>query len=101
MTAITTRKLAGLAAGVALGLGASGAMAGDLTVGMVVTLSGPPAALGKQIVDGFQLALDQKGGKLGGQTVKLVVQDAELKPDVARQKATELIERDHADFVVG
>lgn len=101
MKAITTQKLTGLAAGLALGLGASGAMAKDLTIGMVVTLSGPPAALGKQIVDGFQLALDQKGGKLGGQTVKLVVQDDELKPDVARQKATELVERDHADFVVG
>jgi branched-chain amino acid transport system substrate-binding protein len=101
MKAEWTYRLTGLAAGLALALAATGAQAKDLTIGMVVTLSGPPAALGKQIVDGFKLALDEKGGKLGGQTVKLVVEDDELKPDVARQKATELVNRDHADFVVG
>lgn len=77
------------------------AFAEDLKIGMVVTLSGPPAALGQQIVDGFNLALDQKGGKLGGQSVKLIVEDDELKPDVALVKATSLIERDEVDFVVG
>lgn len=93
--------LGSIAAGAALGLAASGAQAKDLTIGMVVTLSGPPAALGKQIVDGFNLALEQKDGKLGGEKVNLVIQDDELKPDVARQKAEELVKRDHADFVVG
>ncbi len=98
-----TRKflLGGAAMGLALGLGAGALQAKDLTIGMVVTLSGPPAALGKQIVDGFTLALDQKGGMLGGEKVNLIVQDDELKPDVARQKAEELVKRDHADFVVG
>ena len=77
------------------------ALAEDLKIGMVVTLSGPPAALGQQIVDGFQLALDHKDGKLGGQTVDLIVEDDELKPDVALLKATSLVERDQVDFVVG
>ncbi|MEP4194604.1 MAG: ABC transporter substrate-binding protein [Aliishimia sp.] len=77
------------------------AFAEDLKIGMVVTLSGPPAALGQQIVDGFQLALDEKGGKLGGQSVELIVEDDELKPDVALLKATSLVERDEVDFVVG
>ena len=77
------------------------AFADDLKIGMVVTLSGPPAALGQQIVDGFQLALDQKGGELGGQTTSLIVEDDELKPDVALLKATSLVEREEVDFVVG
>lgn len=79
----------------------SAAMAEDLKIGMIVTLSGPPAALGQQIVDGFQLALDEKGGVLGGQKVELIVEDDELKPDVALLKATSLIEKDEVDFVVG
>jgi len=77
------------------------ALAEDIKIGMIVTLSGPPAALGKQIVDGFQLALDEKGGMLGGQKVDLIVEDDELKPDVALLKATSLTEKDEVDFVVG
>lgn len=102
MTCTWTRKLTGLAAGVALGaLMSSAALAEDIKIGMVVTLSGPPAALGQQIVDGFQLALEQNGGKLGGQSISLVVEDDELKPDVALLKARSLIEREQVDFVVG
>ena len=93
-----TSTAAGLMLGAAMG---TAALAEDLKIGMIVTLSGPPAALGQQIVDGFQLALDQKGGMLGGQSVELIVEDDELKPDVALLKATSLVERDEVDFVVG
>jgi branched-chain amino acid transport system substrate-binding protein len=88
----------GLAMSVLMG---TTALAEDLKIGMVVTLSGPPAALGQQIVDGFQLALDQKDGMLGGRKVVLTVEDDELKPDVALLKATSLVEKDKVDFVVG
>ena len=93
-----TSTAAGLMLGAAMG---TAALAEDLKIGMIVTLSGPPAALGQQIVDGFQLALDQKDGMLGGQSVELIVEDDELKPDVALLKATSLVERDEVDFVVG
>ncbi|MFV0386398.1 ABC transporter substrate-binding protein [Paracoccus sp. (in: a-proteobacteria)] len=99
MTTGLTRILSTAAA---LGLGAgTAALAEDIKIGLVVTLSGPPAALGQQIVDGFQLALDQNGGTLGGQPVELIVEDDELKPDVALLKAKSLVERDQVDFVVG
>lgn len=91
-------SLSALAVGATL---STAAMAEDLKIGMVVTLSGPPAALGQQIVDGFQLALEQKGGQLGGQTTELIIEDDELKPDVALLKATSLVEREEVDVVVG
>ena len=72
-----------------------------LKVGILTTLSGPPAALGAQQRNGFQLALKVLGGKLGGREVELLVQDDELKPDVAVGKAKAFIERDKVDFVVG
>ena len=97
-----TKNMKHIAAGIALGAAmGTAALAEDIKIGMVVTLSGPPAALGQQIVDGFQLALDQKDGMLGGQKVELIVEDDELKPDVALLKATSLVERDAVDFVVG
>src|SRR5436305_10002997 len=72
-----------------------------LKVGILTTLSGPPAALGVQQRNGFQLALQTLGGKLGGRDVELLVQDDELKPDVAVGKAKAYVERDKVDFVVG
>ena len=47
------------------------------------------------------LALKELGGKLGGRDVELLVQDDELKPDVAVSKVKAFIERDKVDFVVG
>ena len=35
-------------------------------VGLIVTLSGPSAVLGGQVRDGFNLAVETLGGKLGG-----------------------------------
>ena len=72
-----------------------------IKVGMLVTLSGPGAVLGGQVRDGFMLALKQRGGKLGGHPVDLVVVDDELKPDVAVSRAKRLIESDKVSFVVG
>ena len=72
-----------------------------LKVGLIFTLSGPPAVLGEQARDGFLLAVEEMGGKLGGMETEIIVVDDELKPDVAVNKARELVERDGADFVVG
>ena len=47
------------------------------------------------------LAVEQMGGKLGGLPAEVIVVDDEQKPDVAANKAQELVERDEVDFVVG
>ncbi|QTG16900.1 ABC transporter substrate-binding protein (plasmid) [Agrobacterium tumefaciens] len=70
-------------------------------VGMVLTLSGPPAAVGQQVRNGFDMALEELGGKLGGLPAELTVQDDELKPDIAVTKAQALVQRDGVQFVVG
>ena len=88
-------------------LGAVALMAGSaaaqekLKVGVVVSLSGPSAVLGQQARDGFNLAVKQLGGKLGGIDTEVIVVDDELKPDVAVNKVKGLVERDQVNFVVG
>ena len=91
------------AALVAAGIGVGGAAsaAEPLKIGLMGTLSGPPAVLGKHINDGFQLFVEQQGGKLGGRDVEIIVADDELKPDVALTKVKGLLERDKVDFVAG
>ena len=89
-----------LAAAALLGLSAAHAEE-PLKIGIISTLSGPPAVLGQQLRNGFTLAVKTLGGKLGGRQAELVVADDELKPDVAVSKAKELVDRDKVDFVVG
>lgn len=72
-----------------------------LKVGIIVTLSGPGAVLGQQARNGFMLALQQRGNKLGGRPTEVVVADDELKPDVAVTRVKKLLESDKVDFVVG
>ena len=80
----------------------NGAAAQDkIRIGLIYTLSGPAAALGQQSKNGFELAVKELGGKMGGKEVELFVVDDTLKPDLAIQKTNELVEKDKVDFVVG
>jgi branched-chain amino acid transport system substrate-binding protein len=72
-----------------------------LKIGLMFTLSGPAAVLGEHGRDGFLQAVEKLGGKLGGMDTEIIVIDDERKPDVAVNKAKELVERDEVDFVVG
>src|SRR5256885_3160277 len=93
-------KLVGLA--VLFGVAAGQAAAQEkIKIGVIVTLSGPAAALGQQVRDGFALGVKDLGGKMGGKDVEVTVVDDELKPDAAVTKVKGLLERDKVDFVVG
>jgi len=74
---------------------------GKLRIGLMFTLSGPAAVLGEQGRDGFLLAAEKLGKKLGGLETEILVVDDEQKPDIAVNKAKELVEREKVDFVVG
>ncbi|MFC5393221.1 ABC transporter substrate-binding protein [Bosea vestrisii] len=98
---MTLKFALSLSAG-ALALGLSAARAQEpLKIGVVSVLTGPAASLGQQVRDGFQLAVDQNGGKLGGVPVQITVIDDELKPDVAVGKVRSFVEGGKVDFVVG
>ncbi|MBT7148411.1 MAG: ABC transporter substrate-binding protein, partial [Rhodospirillales bacterium] len=79
----------------------SSANAGSLKIGMITTLSGGGASLGIDIRDGFELALKQKGGKLGGATTELQIVDDARKVENAKQIATRMIKKDNVDVITG
>ncbi|WGF89222.1 ABC transporter substrate-binding protein [Marinivivus vitaminiproducens] len=92
----------GLSAAAMLACAGAPALAADpIKVGVVATLSGPSAVLGQQVRDGFQLAIRQMGGQLGGVPTEVIVVDDEQKSDVAVGRVQTLLERDQVDFVVG
>lgn len=71
-----------------------------LKIGLIYTLSGPAAVLGEMARDGFLLAAEEIGD-FGGLPTEIIVVDDEQKPDIAANKARELVERDQVDIVAG
>ena len=70
-------------------------------IGMITTLSGGGAALGIDVRDGFQLALDMKGGQLGGVPTELIIADDARKVENAKQIASRFLKKDDVDVVTG
>src|ERR1700726_2390954 len=97
----------GVAAATGLALGAPGfvqsASAEQKTVkiGYVSTFSGPTAAIGNDMKNAFELALDHLGRKMGGLPVEVIYEDDQQNPDVGLQKTQKLIASDKVDFMVG
>ncbi|SMF24082.1 amino acid/amide ABC transporter substrate-binding protein, HAAT family [Tistlia consotensis] len=97
MTALAAATLAALP----LVAGAPAKAADPVRIGMITTLSGGGSGLGIDIRDGFKLAVDEEGGKLGGVPVELIVDDDARKPDVATELANRMVERDHVQIMTG
>jgi branched-chain amino acid transport system substrate-binding protein len=70
-------------------------------IGFVSTFSGPTAAIGNDMRNSFELALDHLGRKIGGLPVEVIYEDDQQKPDVGKQKTQKLVESDKVNFVVG
>jgi branched-chain amino acid transport system substrate-binding protein len=98
-------KTALLAAGAAVALATTPAMAQQqqktIKIGYVSTFSGPVAAIGNDMRNAFELALDHRGRKIGGFPVEVIYEDDQIKPEVGVQKTQKLIESDKVDFIVG
>jgi len=51
--------------------------------------------------DGFMLAVEREGGKLGGVPVEVIKEDSQLKPELAVQLVEKLIEREKVSIITG
>src|SRR5437870_6029151 len=94
MTSMRLRRLGPLLLGgfVALATGSSSpAGADELRIGYVAPTTGIFAQVGKDMVDGFQLYLDEVKSDFGGAQVKFIVEDEQGKPDTAVTRAKKLI----------
>ncbi|MFN9210999.1 MAG: ABC transporter substrate-binding protein [Betaproteobacteria bacterium] len=98
---MTSLPLRHLVAAVALGVAAATAGAQTVKVGIAQDLTGPFAALGAEARDGFNLAIKQRNGMLGGVPTEFLMQDMAGNPDTARQLAERWIKRDKIDFFTG
>jgi branched-chain amino acid transport system substrate-binding protein len=97
-----------IAAAAVIGVGAMGVRGAapsstqePIKVGFLGPLSGPYVQNGRDILNGFLLALDEMGHRAGGRPIDLVIEDDEAIPAVGLTKARKLIERDHVQLMTG
>ena len=77
------------------------AQAAKLRIGLMLPYTGTFAALGTAITQGFNLAVEDSGGKLGGRELEFFTVDDESEPAKATDNANRLVQRDKVDVLVG
>ena len=100
MLHVSRRGLLGGAAALALGRPAI-AQGTPIKIGLMLPFSGTFAVLGENIAAAFELCLQERGGKLGGNAVTLVRLDDEFDPAKAPQNVNRLLERDQVQVLIG
>jgi branched-chain amino acid transport system substrate-binding protein len=63
---------------------------GPVKIGVLAPVTGVFASFAKDIVDGAQLFNTEFGGQLGGRKLELIVEDYQVRPDVAVTKIRKL-----------
>jgi branched-chain amino acid transport system substrate-binding protein len=86
--------LKGIAALALLGLPGSAAAQDTVKIGVVQSMTGGLAPLGKQIMAGIRLYMQQHGDTVAGKKIEIILRDDTTVPDVAKRLAQELIVND-------
>jgi len=88
--------LALLAAG-----GPADAQQGPIKIGLIVPLTGVFSPNGRDMANGFTLALGQVGNKAAGRDIQVITEDDQGTPPQTLTKARKLVELDKVDLLVG
>ena len=70
-------------------------------IGLMLPYTGTFAQLGIGCDNGFRMALEEKGNKLGGRDIEYFKVDDESEPAKGVENATKLVQRDKVDVLVG
>jgi branched-chain amino acid transport system substrate-binding protein len=104
MTSMDLRRLRAMLWGGCLALGvaaATPAAAEELRIGFLAPMTGGFAQVGQDMVNGFQMYLDEVKSDFGGAPVKFIVEDEQAKPDTGVTKARKVILQDKVQMFVG
>ncbi len=74
---------------------------GPIKIGLLAPLTGPFAQIGKDMVAGSELYLDEIGRQVAGRRIEVIVGDTEGNPATALTKARKLVEQDRVHLLTG
>ncbi len=72
-----------------------------IRIGLMLPYTGTYAQLGTAITNGFKLAVNERGGRLGGREFEYFTVDDEAEPSKAPENTNKLVQRDKVDVLVG
>jgi len=73
----------------------------NLRLGFLTVRTGPLAAGGKQMEEGINLLLKERGNSFAGRKVEIFFADTAGQPALARTKTQELVEREKVHVIIG
>jgi len=77
------------------------AQKGPVKIGVITPMTGAAAAIGKDMVNGLTMYLEQNEQQIAGRKVEVIVEDSQGKPDVALTKLRKLVENDKVHVLLG
>lgn len=106
---MTTRRLVLTRSAAVIGAASAGlllpeivrAQSNKVRVGFMLPYTGTFAALGVNIENGVRMAIDERGGKLGGREIEWFKVDDESEPSKGVENANRLVQRDKVDVLIG
>jgi branched-chain amino acid transport system substrate-binding protein len=106
---MTTRRLVLTRSAAVVGAASAGlllpqivrAQSNKVRVGFMLPYTGTYAQLGVAIENGVRMALEEKGGKLGGREIEWFKVDDESEPSKGVENANRLVQRDKVDVLIG
>src|SRR5207247_962423 len=84
-----------------LGTPTARAQSGPIKIGFLSPLTGAASALGKDMLNGTELYLDEIGRTVAGRKIELIVEDTEGNTQTALTKARKLVDQDHIHILSG
>jgi branched-chain amino acid transport system substrate-binding protein len=85
----------------ALGAGSWAQGKGPIKIGLIAPVTGPFAPNGKDMVNAFEMYVEEQKHRLAGREVKVIVEDDEGKPATGLTKARGLVEGQQVHVVIG
>lgn len=74
---------------------------GPIKIGLILPYKGPYGMVVELGVRGWQIALDEFQGSVGGRQIQIINADDELTPNVGVQRFNKLVQSDKVDIVAG
>jgi branched-chain amino acid transport system substrate-binding protein len=72
---------------------------GVVKIGLIQSMTGPLNTIGKAVVDGARLYMQQHGDTVAGRKIQLIVKDDATSPEIAKRLAQEMIVNDKVAII--